>query len=127
MGTPCSSRWERPFIRSTGNPPVLRWAARCLPYSRYVSQTTATSKTVSPSSPMGKSESHPVDLVDDEHDQKSDHPWVGPDLVPEQRRHQHDLDYAMQQQVRGAELQGRSRHAPGGMQQMRGQEVVWIL
>src|SRR6267143_5104123 len=27
-------------------------AARCLPYSRYVSQTTTTSKTVSPRSPM---------------------------------------------------------------------------
>src|SRR5260370_1139942 len=52
----------------------------------------------------GKSESHSVDLVDDEDDQEHDHPRVGPDLVPEQRGHEHDLDDAMQQQVGGPEL-----------------------
>src|SRR5712691_12637470 len=45
--------------------------------------------------PDGEGESHPIDLIDDQYDQKSNHPWVGPDLVPEQRRHQPDLDYAV--------------------------------
>src|SRR5713226_7502389 len=152
MGAPRSWTWDRRSTRSKDSHPASNWRRDSTDRSSFIGLWRRRPDRVArrsrrplpsifpvrepdhndvedrqPKEPNRKRESHPVELVDDKHDQKGDHPRVGPDLVPEQGRHQHDLDQPMRQQVERAELQGRSRQAVGGVQQMRGQEVVWIF
>src|SRR5512138_1882231 len=56
----------------------------------------------------GRVQRGPVDLVRDEQNQEHDQPGVRPQLVPQQRRDQDDLDHAVGQQIDGGERDGRA-------------------
>src|SRR5262249_33796363 len=68
-----------------------------------------------------------VDLVADEEQQKGDHPGIRPELVPQQRRNQHDLDGAMRQEVKRREQDRPLRQAMGGVEEPSRDEVMRVL
>src|SRR5437870_957049 len=68
-----------------------------------------------------------VDLVDDEDEQQSDHPRVGPELVAQDETDENHLRHAMGKEIDSAVNSGPTRELTGGVQQVASDEVGGIL
>jgi hypothetical protein len=69
----------------------------------------------------------PVQLIADECQQQRHQPRVGPQVVSQHEHHEHQLRYAVAQQIDRAEQRGRRGQVAGRMQEVTGDEIVWVL